>query len=70
MILFLQPLLYVLIVIITDKYNIDYVVHGDDPCIVDGRDCYEGAVKLGTFKSILLFFLHLMFTIHNLVCTM
>ena len=23
---------------IFDKYKIDYVVHGDDPCIVNGRD--------------------------------
>jgi hypothetical protein len=24
------------------------VVHGDDPCIVDGKDVYESAVKMGT----------------------
>ena len=29
------------------EYRIDYVVHGDDPCIVDGRDVYESAVKMG-----------------------
>jgi hypothetical protein len=23
------------------------VVHGDDPCIVDGKDVYESAVKMG-----------------------
>jgi hypothetical protein len=28
-------------------YRIDYVVHGDDPCIVDGKDVYESAVKMG-----------------------
>eukprot|EP01032_Pedospumella_encystans_P010428 gene10428-12188_t len=37
---------------VIEKYNIDYVVHGDDPCIVDGRDCYEGAVKLGKYLTI------------------
>jgi hypothetical protein len=25
------------------------VVHGDDPCIVDGKDVYESAVKMGTY---------------------
>jgi hypothetical protein len=29
--------------------RIDYVVHGDDPCIVDGKDVYESAVKMGTY---------------------
>eukprot|EP01040_Poterioochromonas_malhamensis_P018932 gene18932-22232_t len=29
------------------KYRIDYIVHGDDPCIVDGKNVYESAVKLG-----------------------
>ena len=33
---------------IIEKYRIDYVVHGDDPCIVNGKDVYESAVKLGT----------------------
>ena len=23
---------------VIEKYDIDYVVHGDDPCIVDGKD--------------------------------
>ena len=32
---------------VIDKYNIDYVVHGDDPCIVDGKDVYESAVRMG-----------------------
>ena len=22
---------------IIDKYQLDYIVHGDDPCIVDGK---------------------------------
>jgi ethanolamine-phosphate cytidylyltransferase len=30
-----------------EKYEIDYVVHGDDPCIVDGKNAYESAIKLG-----------------------
>lgn len=32
---------------IIERYKIDYVVHGDDPCIVNGKDVYESAVKLG-----------------------
>ena len=31
---------------IIKEYNIDYIVHGDDPCIVDGRDVYESAKVL------------------------
>lgn len=34
------------------KYNIDYVVHGDDPCIVDGKDVYESAMKMGKYLTI------------------
>lgn len=34
------------------EYRIDYVVHGDDPCIVDGRDVYESARKLGKYRTI------------------
>lgn len=30
---------------IIDKYDIDYVVHGDDPCIVNGVDVYAAAEK-------------------------
>lgn len=37
---------------IIKKYDIDYVVHGDDPCIVDGKDVYATAKKLGKYKSI------------------
>jgi ethanolamine-phosphate cytidylyltransferase len=33
---------------VISEYNIDYVVHGDDPCIVDGKDVYESAQKMGT----------------------
>ena len=31
------------------KYNIDYVVHGDDPCIVNGKNVYESAIKMGGY---------------------
>ncbi|KAJ0400466.1 hypothetical protein P43SY_004815 [Pythium insidiosum] len=34
------------------KHNIDFVVHGDDPCIVDGKDVYETAQKLGKYRTI------------------
>ncbi|KAG5184915.1 CTP-phosphoethanolamine cytidylyltransferase [Tribonema minus] len=37
---------------IMDKYNIDFVVHGDDPCIVNGRDVYETAKAMGKYRSI------------------
>lgn len=37
---------------IIEKYRIDYVVHGDDPCIVNGKDVYESAVKLGKYLTI------------------
>jgi ethanolamine-phosphate cytidylyltransferase len=37
---------------VIEKYNIDYVVHGDDPCIVDGKDVYESARKLGKYLTI------------------
>ncbi len=34
------------------RYNIDYVVHGDDPCFVNGRDVYEDVKERGMFRSI------------------
>lgn len=37
---------------VIDKYKIDYVVHGDDPCVVDGKDVYESARKLGKYLTI------------------
>lgn len=37
---------------VIDKYKIDFVVHGDDPCIVDGKDVYESAQKLGKYLTI------------------
>mmetsp|Transcript_50429 Transcript_50429/g.58277 ORF Transcript_50429/g.58277 Transcript_50429/m.58277 type:complete len:433 (-) Transcript_50429:1513-2811(-) len=33
-------------------YNVDFIIHGDDPCIVDGRDVYETAKQAGKFRSI------------------
>ena len=35
-----------------EKYKIDYVIHGDDPCIVDGKDVYEAAKAAGKFRNI------------------
>lgn len=37
---------------VIEKYRIDYVVHGDDPCIVDGKDVYEAAQKMGKYLTI------------------
>lgn len=37
---------------IFQKYKIDYIVHGDDPCIVDGKDVYETAKRLGKYLTI------------------
>jgi len=37
---------------VIEKYQIDYVVHGDDPCIVDGKDVYESARKMGKYRTI------------------
>jgi ethanolamine-phosphate cytidylyltransferase len=37
---------------VIDKYKIDYVIHGDDPCIVDGKDVYAAAKEAGKFQSI------------------
>lgn len=42
-----EYLLYVI-----EKYRIDYIVHGDDPCIVDGKNVYETAVNLGKYLTI------------------
>ena len=35
-----------------DEHDLDFVVHGDDPCIVDGEDVYALPKKLGKFCSI------------------
>ena len=37
---------------IFNTYDVDYVVHGDDPCIVDGKDVYASAKKRGKYMSI------------------
>jgi ethanolamine-phosphate cytidylyltransferase len=37
---------------VIQKYKIDYVVHGDDPCIVDGKDVYASAKEAGKYRSI------------------
>jgi ethanolamine-phosphate cytidylyltransferase len=37
---------------VIENYKIDYVIHGDDPCIVDGKDVYATAKELGKFRSI------------------
>ncbi|KAJ3669110.1 hypothetical protein LUZ60_011060 [Juncus effusus] len=35
------------------EYNIDYIIHGDDPCILpDGTDAYALAKKAGRYKQI------------------
>ncbi|KAJ4763429.1 hypothetical protein LUZ62_073804 [Rhynchospora pubera] len=36
-----------------NKYNIDYIIHGDDPCLLpDGSDAYASAKKVGRYKQI------------------
>lgn len=35
-----------------DKYQVDFVIHGDDPCIVDGKDVYAAAKAKGKYLSI------------------
>lgn len=35
-----------------DKWDIDYFVHGDDPCLVNGKDVYESVKRAGRFRSI------------------
>ena len=37
---------------IFNTYQVDYVVHGDDPCIVNGKDVYASAKKRGRYRSI------------------
>ena len=37
---------------VIEKYKIDYVVHGDDACIVNGKDVYATAKKAGKYQSI------------------
>jgi ethanolamine-phosphate cytidylyltransferase len=38
---------------LVEKYAIDYIVHGDDPCITaDGKDAYAYAKRIGKYKQI------------------
>lgn len=37
---------------IVEAHRIDLIVHGDDPCVVDGRDVYEAAQRLGKYRTI------------------
>jgi ethanolamine-phosphate cytidylyltransferase len=37
---------------VINEYKVDYVIHGDDPCIVNGKDVYEAAKKAGKYQSI------------------
>ena len=34
------------------QWDIDYIIHGDDPCIVDGKNVYETAIEIGKFREI------------------
>ena len=34
------------------EYKVDFVIHGDDPCIVDGKDVYATAKEAGRYRSI------------------
>ena len=35
------------------KHRIDYIVHGDDPCLLpDGTDAYAHAKQMGRFKMV------------------
>lgn len=36
-----------------NKHKIDYIIHGDDPCLLpDGTDAYALAKKVGRYKQI------------------
>jgi len=36
-----------------DEYKIDFIIHGDDPCVLpDGTDAYAHAKKAGRYKQI------------------
>jgi cytidyltransferase-like protein len=37
---------------VIEKYRIDFVIHGDDPCIVDGKDVYATAKAAGKYRQI------------------
>lgn len=49
------------------KHKIDYIIHGDDPCLLpDGTDAYAHAKKLGRFKMVRL--LSLCMTVDRCLC--
>lgn len=36
-----------------NEYKIDYIIHGDDPCLLpDGTDAYALAKRVGRYKQI------------------
>ncbi len=36
-----------------EKYNCDFVIHGDDLVVnADGKDCYEAVKKAGKFRTV------------------
>lgn len=37
---------------ILEGYQVDLVVHGDDECLVDGKDVYAAAKRLGRFRTV------------------
>lgn len=37
---------------VMQEYGIQFVVHGDDPCLVNGQDVYGRVKELGMFRSI------------------
>ena len=37
---------------VVKKHKIDYIIHGDDPCLHNGNDVYKEAKERGIFKSI------------------
>lgn len=38
--------------VVFGKYKCDYIVHGDDPCIVDGKDVFASAKAVGKYREI------------------
>lgn len=48
----LQRVSWLIFFLVSSFLLLDYVIHGDDPCIVDGKDVYETAKKAGKYQSI------------------
>ena len=38
--------------VVFGQYKCDYIVHGDDPCIVDGKDVFASAKAVGKYREI------------------